>query len=188
MRSGRNQQIRPAPLLHRRQGESTLITHPCDVPVELAPFADERDRSLRDCAEHGATPGSLRIKRNELVWIATRLDPDAHKGIGIEVLQRIANEGQKLHWAATAARGGGDNGRPGLRFLGWWREPAVVSQYQSQLDRYVTWMRDERGFTLSTVEQWSRTIGRFLRWGEQKNRQLGELRAEEVEHFLLTRG
>src|SRR5579864_182397 len=27
---------RSAPLLHRRQGESTLITHPCDVPVELA--------------------------------------------------------------------------------------------------------------------------------------------------------
>jgi integrase/recombinase XerD len=153
-----------------------------------APFADERDRYLRHCAEHGATPGSLRIKRNELVWIATRLDPDAHKGIGIEVLQRIANERQKLHGAATAARRVVDTGRPWLRFLGWWREPAVVSQYQSQLDRYVTWMRDERGFTLSTVEQWSRTIGRFLRWCEQTNRQLGELRAEDVDDYFVTRG
>jgi integrase/recombinase XerD len=54
-----------------------------------APFADERDRYLRHCAEHGATPASLRVKRNELLWLATRLDADAHEGIGIEVLQRM---------------------------------------------------------------------------------------------------
>jgi integrase/recombinase XerD len=153
-----------------------------------APFAKERDRYLRHCAEHGATPASIKLKRNELLWIATRLDPDAHEGIGIEVLQRIANERQSLHGAITAARRVVDIGRPWLRFLGWWREPSVVFQYQSQLDRYVTWMRDERGFTLSTVEQWSRTIGRFLRWCEQTNRQLGGLHAKDVDDYFVTQG
>ena len=69
-----------------------------------APFAEERDRYLRHCAKHGATPGSLTIKRNELVWIAIRLEPDARKGVGIEVLQRSANERQSLRGAVTAAR------------------------------------------------------------------------------------
>jgi len=153
-----------------------------------APFADERGRYLRHCAEHGATPASLKVKRNELLWIATRLDADAHEGIGMEVLQRIANERQRLHGAVSAARRVVDIGRPWLRFLGWWREPIVVFQYENQLDRYVTWMREERGFTLSTVEQWSRKIGRFLRWCEQTNRQLGDLRAKDVDDYFVTQG
>jgi integrase/recombinase XerD len=168
------QTICPSHTAGRRQGD--------------APFAAERDRYLRHCAEHGATPGSLKIKRNELLWIAIRLDPDTHEGIGIEVLHRIANERKRLHGAVTAARRVVDIGRPWLRYLGWWREPTVVFQYQNQLDQYVTWMRDERGFTPSTLEQWSRTIGRFLRWCEQTNRQLGDLDAEDVDDYFVTQG
>jgi integrase/recombinase XerD len=44
--------------------------------LDDAPFADKRDRYLRQCAEHGATLGSLTIKRNELLWIAARLKPN----------------------------------------------------------------------------------------------------------------
>ena len=153
-----------------------------------APFAEERDRYLRHCAKHGATPGSLTIKRNELVWIAIRLEPDARKGVGIEVLQRIANERQSLRGAVTAARRVVDIGRPWLRFLGWWREPTFVFQHKSQLDRYITWMRDERGFTLSTVEQWGRTIGRFLQWCAQTKRQLEDLHAEDIDDYFVTQG
>ena len=89
-------------------------------------------------------------------------------------LMPIALERQNLHGAATAARRVIDIGRPWLRFLGWWREPAVPFLYRDQLDRYVTWMRDERGFTPSTVEQWGRTTRRFLRWCAETGRQLGE--------------
>src|SRR5579883_1411951 len=69
-----------------------------------APFADERYRYLRHCAEGGATAASLKIKRNELLWIAARLGPDASEGIDIEALQRIATQRQCLHGAVTAAR------------------------------------------------------------------------------------
>lgn len=150
-----------------------------------APFADERYRYLRHCAKGGATAASLRLKRNELLWIAARLGPDASEGIDIETLQRIATERQRLHGAVTAARRVVDIGRPWLRFLGWWREPTVVFRYQNQLDRYVTWMRDERGFTPSTVEQWSRMIGRFLRWCDQTNRQLRELQTEDIDAYFV---
>ncbi len=53
-----------------------------DQRLEHAPFADERHRYLRHCAMHGARPAVLKIKRNELLWIARRLGPDADRGIG----------------------------------------------------------------------------------------------------------
>jgi len=141
-----------------------------------APFGDERNRYLRHCAEHGAAPAVVKVKRNELLWIAGRLGPDARQGVCMEVLWRIALERQKLHGAVTAARRVVDIGRPWLRFLGWWREPTAVFQYQDQLDQ---WMRDERGFTASTVDLWGRKAGRFLRWCEQTNRADARIHVEQ---------
>lgn len=161
--------------------DRSAVRHPGDVP-----FADERHRYLCHCAEHGATAASLRLKRNELLWIAARLDPEASAGIGIEALQRLATERQRVHGAVTAAQQVIDVGRPWFRFLGWWREPSVVLRYQSQLDAYVRWMRDERGFTPATVTQWRRVIGRFLRWCEQTHRQLEDLRAADIDAYFVT--
>jgi integrase/recombinase XerD len=165
--------------------QTTYSDHLTVARGDDAPFADERYRYLRHCAEAGATGASLTVKRNELLWIAARLGPDALDGIDIEALQRIATERQRQNGAITAARRVVDIGRPWLRFLGWWREPAVVFQHSPQLDQYVTWMRDERGFTASTVEQWSRTIGRFLRWCDKTNRQLRDLQPEDVDAYFV---
>ena len=159
-----------------------------DQRFQHSPFADERDRYLRHCAIHGARPAVLKIKRNELLWIARRLGPDADRGVGMTELLAIAQERQILHGAATAARRVVDIGRPWLRFLGWWRDSAVPFSYQSQLDQYVAWMRDERGFTPSTVEQWCRTTTRFLRWCEQAGHQLGDLVAGDIDNFVATEG
>lgn len=153
-----------------------------------APFADERNRYLRHCAAHGSTPAVLRLKRDELIWIARRLRPDADRGVGMPDLLPIAQARQNLHGAATAARRVIDIGRPWLKFLGWWREPAIQFSYHRHLDRYVAWMRDERGLTPSTVEQWGRATMRFLRWYEQTDRQLGEMRAEDIDRYIATEG
>jgi len=103
-------------------------------------------------------------------------------------LSRIAQDRQGLHGAATAARRVINIGRPWLRFLGWWREPIVAFKHQDKLDQYVAWMRSERGFTPSTVEHWSRTIGRFLRWCEQKNHDLAGLTAQDIDEYFVSEG
>jgi len=46
-------------------------------------------------------------------------------------------------------------------------------------------MRNERGFTPSTVEQWSRIVGRFLRWCDKTNRQLRDLQPEDVDAYFV---
>ncbi|KWV49989.1 integrase [Rhizobium altiplani] len=166
---------------------TTDTDHPVGRYYDDAPFAEERDRYLRHCAECGAAPSSLTIERNELLWIAKRLGPDASsEGIDIEALRRIAIEREQAHGAVTAARRVVDIGRPWLRFLGWWREPSAGVEHQSQLDEYVRWMRDERGFTSSTLEQWTRVIGRFLRWCDETNRHLCNLRAGDIDAYFVT--
>lgn len=168
---------------HLRVAGSTV-----DCRLQDPPFADERDRYLSHCAAHGARPAVLRVKRNELLWVARRLRPGAERGVGMTELMPIALERQNLHGAATAARRVIDIGRPWLRFLGWWREPALPFLYRDQLDRYVAWMRDERGFTPSTVEQWSRTTRRFLRWCGEAGRPLGDLTAGDIDNYVATQG
>lgn len=163
-------------------------SHAAQSRRDDVPFADERNRYLRHCEDYGASPGTLKIKRNELLWICRHLDPRAYQGVNMEVLLEIAQKRQTLHGASTAARRVVDIGRPWLRFVGWWRAPTVVSQYRCELDSYLEWMRDDRGFTPSTVEQWTRIAGRFLLWCESTNRRLGDLQAEDIDRYFATRG
>ena len=156
--------------------------------LQDAPFADERNRYLSHCAANGARPAVLKVKRSEILWIACRLGPDANRGVGMAELMPIALERQNLHGAASGARRVIDIGRPWLRFLGWWREPVVLFLYQDHLDRYVAWMRDERGFTPATVEQWSRTTRRFLMWCVGAGRRLGDLTAADIDNYVATQG
>jgi integrase/recombinase XerD len=163
-------------------------SHRAERLYDDAPFVDERDRYLLHCAEGGARPAVLRLKRNELLWIARFLGPHASQGVSMETLLQIAHERQNLHGAVTAARRVVDIGRPWLRFLGWWREPTVAFRHQTQLDRYLAWMRDERGFTPSSVEQLGRIAGRFLHWCEQTSRQLSDLQAGDIDNYFASQG
>lgn len=152
------------------------------------PFADERERYLQHCAEHGATRAALRVKANELLWLCQHLGRDASQGIDMPALQEIARERRSVCKGATTERRLVDIGRPWLRFLGWWRVPTAELRFQSHLERYVTWMRDERGFSSSTVVQWRSKIRDFLQWYERTDRPLCALEASVVDVYFVTEG
>ena len=103
----------------------------------------------------GATRAALRMKANELLWLCQHVRRDASQGIDMPALQEIARERRSLCKGATTERRLVDIGRPGLRFLGWWRVPTAELRFHSHLERYVIWMRDERGFSSSTVVQFN---------------------------------
>ena len=69
-----------------------------------APFADERERYLQHCAEEGATRATLRMKANELLWLAQHLESDASEGVDMEALQDIVRKRQSVCQGATTAR------------------------------------------------------------------------------------
>jgi integrase/recombinase XerD len=159
-------------------------SHATDDRPDEAPFADNRSRYLHHCAEHGVKATVLKVKRNDLLRIASHLDRNSREGVDMATLSRIAQERQSLHGAATASRRVIDIGRPWLRFLGWGREPIV------RLSIKTNWTSTShgcaaRGFTLSTAGHWSRTIGRFLRWCEQKNHELAGLTAQDIDDYFV---
>jgi integrase/recombinase XerD len=73
-------------------------------------------------------------------------------------------------------------------FLGWWRVPTAALRFQIHLERYVTWMRDERGFSSSTVVQWRSKIRDFLQWYERADRPLHTLEPSDVDMYFVTEG
>jgi len=153
-----------------------------------APFANERERYLQHCADLGGTRATLRVKSTELLWLAGHLDPNASQGIDLEQLEKIVRVRQSIHKGATTARRTIDIARPWLRFLGWWRVPAIEFRFQDLLDRYVAWMRDERGFSPLTVERWRAQARMFLQWCERTGRQLCALQPSDIDHYLVCEG
>jgi len=57
--------------------------HAAQALLDDVPFADERNRYLRHCEDYGASPGALKIKRNELLWICRHLDTRACHGVNM---------------------------------------------------------------------------------------------------------
>jgi len=151
-----------------------------------APFAEERQRYLRHCADLGATQGTLRQKSNELLWLSRHLGSPGPDGVSLEQLQEIARGRQSLCRGRTAGQRLIDIGRPWLRFLGWWHVPVVKIRFQNQLDQYVAWMRDERGLSPLTVERWRAHAGTFLQWCDQTDRQLPTLRPDDIDNYFVS--
>ncbi len=150
-----------------------------------APYLQERERYLRYCAESGATTGSLTIKRNELIWIARLLPGTASQGVDINQLRELARQRASFHTGVTMGERMVVAARPWLRFLGWWREPIVALSFQGLLDGYVKWMRDERGFSPSTVGQWQARTKQFLQWCVETDRRLAELRPSDIDAYFI---
>ncbi len=153
-----------------------------------APFSDERERYLQHCADVGATRATLRMKSNELLWAARLLYPNAPQGVDMARLQEIVLQRTSVHKGATTARRLIDIARPWLRFLGWWRTPVVEVPFQNQLDRYVSWMRDERGLSTSTVERWQGHVRMFLQWCTATDRQLFDLLPSDIDQYFVSEG
>lgn len=166
----------------------TLYSAPVARRHVNGPFADERERYLRHCSDFGATCGTLRQKGDELLWFAHYLGSQAPNGVNLEKLQDIARERQSICKGRTSGQRLINIARPWLRFLGWWRVPAIEIRFQKQLDQYVAWMRDERGFSPATIERWQAHVGVFLRWCDETNRELPALRPDDVDNYFVSAG
>lgn len=149
------------------------------------PFASERERYLQHCSDTGATYWSMRIKCNELLWAARLLDADAQNGVDMAGLMALADRRMTFQNAPTTRSRFIDATRPWLRFLGWWRNPIVGFDFQERLEQYCVWMRDERGFSASTIVGWRPRVRDFLIWCEAGNRELQLLQPSDIDAYFI---
>jgi len=165
--------------------EKLLISETALRRHQDGPLAAERERYLQHCSDTGATYWSMRIKCNELLWAARLLDEDAKHGFDMEGLEALADRRMAFQNARTTRRRFIDVTRPWLRFLGWWNESVVEDEFQDMLDQYCLWMRDERGFTDSTIVGWRCRVRDFLIWCNVGNRELRLLRPSDIDAYFI---
>jgi integrase/recombinase XerD len=149
------------------------------------PLAAERERYLQHCSDTGATYWSMRIKCNELLWAARLLDGDAKNGLDMDGLEALADRRMTLRNARTTRQRFINVTRPWFRFLGWWNEPVVMYEFQDKIDKYCLWMRNERGFTDSTIAGWRCRVRDFLVWANAGNRELQHLRPGDIDAYFI---
>jgi len=156
-----------------------------------APFAEERARYLDYCRQRGDTRATLSLKAQELLWVARRLSRYSSLEVTIEQVRAVATDwrdresacGRKLN-ARWACRRFVDTASSWLRYLGYLNKPAEQIPFQSRLDDYCTWARDERGFTEATLEYLHGSIKQFLRWYGSLGRPLSDIQVSDIDAYL----
>lgn len=151
------------------------------------PLLDERHRYLLHGAAVGATLHTQRNRARALLWIAKALPTRAYGQVDVvQLRQLIAAHQPPVSHQTTANLL--NIARPWLKFIGWWHEPEKPVAFAEALDRFVGWMRDERGLTPCTVEQWRYRTANFLRWCQETDRDLASLKPEDIDAYFVTYG
>ena len=171
--------------------ENLFSTAPALARHRNGPLAVERDRYLQHCADQGGTRDSLCLRARSLLWVAEHIPPDDFGPIDTSRLNEIvygpvspAAPGPAPTTAATLVR----FARPWLKYLGWWREPGEPLPFAPSLDRFVAWMRDERGLTQCTIDQWQYRTAKFLLWCGATGRDLATLQPQDIDAYFITYG
>ena len=121
------------------------------------PLATERHRYLQHCADQGGTRASLHLRAYSILWVAEHMSPNDFGKVDASRLHEIvygSGSPATLASAATTAATRVNFARPWLKYLGWWPEVEELIPFAPALDHFVAWMRDERGLTQCTIDQW----------------------------------
>lgn len=78
--------------------------------------------------------------------------------------------------------------RPWLMYLGWWPQVEECIPFAPALEHFVAWMRDERGLTQFTIDQWQYRTAKFLHWCSDTGRDLATLRPQDIDTYFVTYG
>lgn len=151
------------------------------------PLFDERHRYLLHCASVGATLYTQRNRARGLLWIAMALPEDVRGRVDTEQLRQLIATHQPPVSQATGANLL-NLARPWLKFIGWWHRPEQPVAFAERLDRFVSWMRDERGLTPCTIEQWRYRTANFLRWCQETGRDFVSLEPEDIDAYFVSYG
>lgn len=151
----------------------------------VGPLLAERERYLYHCAAGGATLVSQRNRACAMIRVAERMAQGDLGHIGAQRLREVILEDGPAVAPRTVANLM-KHARPWFKFLGWWEQARPPIAFEQDLDRFVTWMRDERGLTPCTIDQWRYRTATFLRWCKETGRTLGGLNPEDIDAYFVT--
>jgi integrase/recombinase XerD len=150
------------------------------------PFATERERYLKWCFESGSTPITLAVKGQSLLRFAFSMRASDRDGVDANRFNEIVSAVTSQSLTPGAIYSVEKYAKPWLRHLGWLNVPLVPTPFQEHLDNFEIWMRDERGLSVSTVNQWTIRCGSFLRWCGESGHDLCKLKPEDIDQYFVS--
>jgi site-specific recombinase XerD len=174
-----------------------LFTGPIALARQHAsPFPEERRQFLRHLKELGYARNSLHAVACELVVITQYLDLSGRDPLDVAVVEAVARRWATRHSrrrGASVVRATRNFRYWAVQWLRWWgrlTEPAPVASppFQSLLDAFTAYMRDERGLTAASVRSHSWKTKTFLAWYWPQGRTFAEVTIQDVDEFLTAKG
>jgi site-specific recombinase XerD len=159
---------------------------------ERAPYAQERSGYLEYCQQRGESPSTVIAKASDLLWIAHKLSvyPDLQmtiEQIRAAVVDEQSDDGEaghrKLDSPHTHKRLT-DTARSWLRYLGCLLVPVEEVPFESRLDDYCAWAKDERGLSAATIYSFRHRIKQFLLWYGALGRALSAIQITDCDAYL----
>jgi integrase/recombinase XerD len=153
------------------------------------PLAIERARYLQHCADQGGTRESLRLRARSILWVAEHMSANDFGKVDASRLNEIVcGAVSPTRPALTTAATLVNFARPWLKYLGWWPQADESVPFAPALDHFVAWMRDERGLTPCTIDQWQYRTSKFLHWCSDTDRDLATLQPQDIDAYFVTYG
>ena len=148
-------------------------------------FAAERNQYLHHCAAQGGTLASLTLRARSILWVAEHMSPTDVGQVDASRLHEIICGSAFTTLSPWTSATPVNFARPWLKYLGWWHAPKEPFASAAALERFVSWMRDERGLAPSTIEQWHYHTAKFLRWCSETDRDLAILRPQDIDSYFV---
>ena len=171
-----------------------LIHSPRDLARHrAAPYLNEREQYLNDCAAQQYSRSTLLLKARELLWVARKLSIYPNLQLTYEQIEAVAcgwDERQQVPKCTRTLDPRFTRGRflqaarTWLRFLGCLVQPEESFPFAEELAAYIAWMRDEQEMAATTVDRRTHIVRRLLRWYADKGRPLVEIGIADVDVYL----
>lgn len=150
-------------------------------------FAQERERYLRDCHQAGSTKVTLQVKGQALLRFAGHMKISDQAGVSrcrFEDIVRSVTSKNPTPGSIYVVK---KYSLPWLRYLNWWREPGAPKFNSEELDRFVSWMRNERGLSQSTIDQWTERTRSFLQWYAGNGKVFSQIDIHDIDDYFATK-
>lgn len=156
-----------------------------------ARYAAERERFLRHLVTRHYSPTSVRRAAHDLLAIVLQTDIACRQHVTVGEIEEAARHRRSLH--RGCCRRTSKHIRESLRrtatawmaFLGkLTTDPRPVTRDSAVLQRFETFLRDERGLASSTIDRCCRHARRLLDQLRRARRPLRRIRIEDVDSYL----
>lgn len=154
-----------------------------------APLVEHRERYLVHLKATGAKRSTLRKCANNQLSLVSLLDLKDGDRVSRSQIEAAAAvwslpKGRRCDWAASAKTRSrfAYDGLRWLAFLGWLDQPDDCRHpHDAELRAFEAWLRDERGLSAATIQDYCRAAGRFFGWLDGKGAPLADVVMTDID-------